>query len=110
AWRAARSIRRAEWRQGLAFARLIALRHRRLLIPFGRTLFECLRTNPAAAKAVVTVTALYLHVGPYSRVVIGELRQKIDAIEHGDWRRPPLIPPPANAPVEVRREREAGVG
>ncbi len=78
-------------------------------INFGRTVFDCLRTNPAAVKAVVTVAALYLHVGPYSRVVIRELRQKIDAIDRGDWQRPPTVPPPADAVVEVRRGRGAGV-
>jgi hypothetical protein len=41
---------------------------------------QCVSTNPKAAHWIGAITALYLHLGPFSRYVIGKVQQKIDGI------------------------------
>jgi radical SAM superfamily enzyme YgiQ (UPF0313 family) len=41
---------------------------------------QCVSTNPKAAHWIGAITALYLHLGPFSRYVIGKVQQKIDTI------------------------------
>jgi radical SAM superfamily enzyme YgiQ (UPF0313 family) len=38
---------------------------------------QCVSTNPKAAHWIGAITALYLHLGPFSRYVIGKIDQKI---------------------------------
>jgi radical SAM superfamily enzyme YgiQ (UPF0313 family) len=38
---------------------------------------QCISTNPKAAHWIGAITALYLHLGPFSRYVIGKIEQKI---------------------------------
>jgi radical SAM superfamily enzyme YgiQ (UPF0313 family) len=40
---------------------------------FRRTLSECISGNPNSARWIVALMALYLHLGPFSRVVIGRI-------------------------------------
>jgi radical SAM superfamily enzyme YgiQ (UPF0313 family) len=42
---------------------------------------ECVSTNPKAAHWIGAITALYLHLGPFSRYVIGKIQQKIDGLQ-----------------------------
>jgi hypothetical protein len=35
-------------------------------------------SNPQSARWIVALTALYLHLGPFSRYVVGLIEQKID--------------------------------
>lgn len=84
----ARSLNATELREGMGVVWLLASRQPRLIVPFVRTVVDCLRTNPQALKAEVSVISLYLHVGPFSRVVIREVRRQIDAIDRGVWRKP----------------------
>jgi hypothetical protein len=40
---------------------------------FRRTLIECVSTNPQSARWLVALMALYLHLGPFSRVVVAQI-------------------------------------
>jgi radical SAM superfamily enzyme YgiQ (UPF0313 family) len=42
---------------------------------------RCLSSNPQSARWIVTLTALYLHLGPFSRFVIDQIDPKIEALE-----------------------------
>ena len=46
---------------------------------FWRTLFHCAIRNPAAVISVIKLSALYLHFGPFSKVVAGMLEKDIAA-------------------------------
>jgi hypothetical protein len=50
-----------------------------------RSLASCLRHNPSAMRAVIRMTVLYLHFGPFSRYVIAELGERM-ALEHSGSR------------------------
>jgi radical SAM superfamily enzyme YgiQ (UPF0313 family) len=41
---------------------------------------SCVSSNPNSAHWIGALTAVYLHLGPYSRYVIGKIDEKIDAI------------------------------
>jgi radical SAM superfamily enzyme YgiQ (UPF0313 family) len=45
---------------------------------FWPTFSTSVSSNPKAARWIVALIALYLHLGPFSRVVIGQLEKKID--------------------------------
>ncbi|MHB2032798.1 MAG: hypothetical protein ACYCVE_05445, partial [Gemmatimonadaceae bacterium] len=91
----ARSLNATELREGMGVVWLLASRQPRLILPFARTFLDCLRTNPDAIKAEMSVISLYLHVGPFSRVVVREVRRQIDAIDRGVWQKPPAAAIPA---------------
>ena len=46
---------------------------------------RCVSSNPQSARWIVALTALYLHLGPFSRYVIGLIEQKIDDPETSDF-------------------------
>jgi radical SAM superfamily enzyme YgiQ (UPF0313 family) len=55
-------------------------------LPEPRSIFwpafkQCVTGNPKAAHWIGALTALYLHLGPFSRYVIGKIDEKIAAIE-----------------------------
>ena len=39
---------------------------------------RCVSSNPQSARWIVALTALYLHLGPFSRYVVGLIEEKID--------------------------------
>jgi radical SAM superfamily enzyme YgiQ (UPF0313 family) len=41
---------------------------------------QCVSNNPQSARWIVALIALYLHLGPFSRYVIDQIEQKIDAL------------------------------
>ena len=49
---------------------------------FRRVIVECASTNPQWARIIVLLTALYLHLGPFSRHVIGQIEQRLDELEN----------------------------
>ncbi len=55
---------------------------------FRRTLMQCLSANPASIRSILGQMALYAHVGPFSRDVIGRLETMIAEIEPAS--EPPL--------------------
>ncbi len=48
---------------------------------FRRTLTQCMASNPASIRWIVAMMALYLHVGPYSRDVIGRIEAMATTLE-----------------------------
>jgi len=44
---------------------------------------RCVAGNPQSARWIVALTALYLHMGPFSRHVIGQIEQKIEGLTAG---------------------------
>ena len=42
---------------------------------------RCVSSNPQSARWIVALTALYLHLGPFSRYVVGQIEQKIDGLQ-----------------------------
>jgi hypothetical protein len=48
---------------------------------FRRTLTQCVASNPDSARWVVALMALYLHVGPFSRVVIARIENMMAALD-----------------------------
>jgi len=59
--------------------------------PFWRTLIQTAVTNPRAVKPVLMLMALYVHLGPFSRFVVGQIDKQIDEVERGDWMAPALV-------------------
>jgi radical SAM superfamily enzyme YgiQ (UPF0313 family) len=45
---------------------------------FWQTISECRAKNPSSARYIVTLTAFYLHLGPFAREVIQRLEQQIE--------------------------------
>ena len=56
--------------------------------PFWSTLWFCLRTNPRALQILLINMVIYLHLGPFSRYVIRQIDEQIDAIDAGRWVEP----------------------
>jgi len=49
--------------------------------PFWRTFVEVAKTNPGALRYIVMLMALYLHLGPFSKHVIGEVDRRIAELD-----------------------------
>jgi radical SAM superfamily enzyme YgiQ (UPF0313 family) len=69
-------------------------------LPEGRERFwkaftTCMSRNPDSVRAIVTLMAFYLHVGPYSRHVIKQIDRQIEDLEQGRFVPPKLLPPVA---------------
>jgi len=60
---------------------------------FWKTFTTCMSSNPQSVRAIVTLMAFYLHVGPYSRHVIKQVDRQIEELEHGRFAAPQLLPP-----------------
>jgi hypothetical protein len=69
-----------------------------------KSIADCLLHNPTALPYVVKVSALYLHVGPFSNYVIGRIDEQIRLIDEGLWTSPKIVAPP-RAPVTRREPR-----
>src|SRR4051812_49445169 len=64
--------------------------------PFWKTFVEVAKTNPGALRQIVTLMAMYLHLGPFSQHVIGEINRRIRELDEAA--------PPALAAIPARRE------
>ena len=60
---------------------------------FWRMMLDCALHNPKALPYVVMTSALYLHLGPFSRHVITGIDREIADIDHGRWHAPTCIRP-----------------
>jgi len=69
----------------------IALRQPRTLVHFGRALYLGATKNPRALEAVGLLTALYLHLGPFSRFVSATLDDEIAIADSDEFRAPTTI-------------------
>jgi hypothetical protein len=71
----------------------VMMRKQPLLLPhFLKTFADCAWHNPAALKYIAMMMGLYLHMGPFARIVIGHIERQIAMIDRGDWKAPPLVP------------------
>lgn len=93
----------------LRFARLALAFHRErpeVRREFWKTVRSVARRNPRALKPVVTVAALYAHLGPFSAEVIETIDRQIADVDAGRWQ-PPVPVPPAQAAPEGGPARAA---
>ena len=67
----------------------LAVLQPRALWHFGQLLCDCVVKYPSATDAVGMLSAMYLHVGPFSRFVISVLDRRIAEIDSGKWQPPP---------------------
>jgi radical SAM superfamily enzyme YgiQ (UPF0313 family) len=71
--------------------RRIAVRQPAALWPFCKVFFECARKNPRALDYVGILAAFYLHLRPFSRLVVSVVDRQIAEIDAGKWQ-PPQTP------------------
>jgi hypothetical protein len=76
-------------------------------LPEGRERFwkaftTCMKQNPNSVRAIVTLMAFYLHVGPYSRYVMKQIDRQIEDIEQGRFIAPELLPAVATESAEPK--------
>jgi hypothetical protein len=87
-------------------ARLIghmALRQPAALPHFLKAFYECAARNRRALQHVGILSALYLHVGPFSRYVVSMVDRQIAEIDSGKWQPAPLAERvPAKAKVMLK--------
>jgi radical SAM superfamily enzyme YgiQ (UPF0313 family) len=55
---------------------------------------DCLRRYPGSIQGVMTLTAMYLHLGPFAYWLLRLVREQIAEIDRGDWIAPPTVPAP----------------
>jgi radical SAM superfamily enzyme YgiQ (UPF0313 family) len=55
------------------------------------TFMRCYRANPRAARQTVTLLALYLHLGPFARFIVGETDKQIAEIDAGTFVTPARV-------------------
>jgi radical SAM superfamily enzyme YgiQ (UPF0313 family) len=54
--------------------------------PFWNTFVEVAKTNPNALRYIVMLMALYMHLGPFSKHVIGEIDRRIAELDEANRR------------------------
>jgi hypothetical protein len=69
--------------------------------PFWRVFGTCARDNLSAVRIIVAFMVLYLHLGPFSRLVIAAIDRRIAAL---DSQAPPIQGKPSAAPVAACRD------
>jgi radical SAM superfamily enzyme YgiQ (UPF0313 family) len=83
-WRDARAFLRMAWRMGFLDPQV--------RVEWWRSVASCAVHNPAALKIVLSLAALYLHLGPYSRGLVESLDRQIAEL-------PADAPLPLDGPV-----------
>ena len=94
----------AAWRESGRFGRLmwgIVTRRPDMRGEVLATVVHLIRCNPAGLTSAMRMTALYVHLGPFSRYVVGELDKQIEALETGQWVQRPLVPVPEPDPAAL---------
>jgi Domain of unknown function (DUF4070) len=66
----------------------LAVRQPHALWPFLKVFRRCMTTVPDALPSVGMFTAFYLHVGPFSRLVMKAIDQQLAEIDSGQWKAP----------------------
>jgi hypothetical protein len=56
---------------------------------FWKTFMNCARNNPAALQSIVSLMAIYAHLGPFARIAIGEVNRRIAEIDAAERHMPP---------------------
>ncbi|WP_284179796.1 B12-binding domain-containing radical SAM protein [Rhabdaerophilum sp. SD176] len=68
------------------------------------TLADCAIRNPTAIRSVISIMALYLHLGPFSRDVMQSIRDQIARIDRGEEEKPALVAvPSAPLPAAIHK-------
>jgi radical SAM superfamily enzyme YgiQ (UPF0313 family) len=78
----------------LAFARVawhMTVQRPDLRRHFWVMLIDCVRHNPGALEQVIYLMALYLHLGPFSSYVVGELNRRMKMIDASEWNAGPDV-------------------
>ena len=73
--------------------------------PFWKTFVEIGKNNPGALRQIVTLMAMYLHLGPFSKHVIGEIDRRIPSWTKLRRRPRPRSPPTARRWRRTRSRR-----
>ena len=76
------------------FVRLAMAFHReqpKIRSEFWRTIREIALKNPKALKPVISMMALYAHLGPFSQFVVARIGEQIDEVDSGRWQKPQAI-------------------
>ena len=55
---------------------------------FWDTFMNCVRNNPAALQPVVSLIAMYAHLGPFSRKAIAEVNKRLAVLDQPGRRAP----------------------
>ena len=58
--------------------------------PFWKTFVEVGKKNPGALRQIVTMMAIYLHLGPFSKHVISEIDRRIAELDDAAAMMPPV--------------------
>jgi hypothetical protein len=90
----------AAWKDCVQVVRLmtaITFRKPQFRGEFWKTVVLTALRNPLALKAVLQMSALYAHLGPFSRHVVSAIGEKIVAVESGAWTAPAALPAPQPA-------------
>jgi radical SAM superfamily enzyme YgiQ (UPF0313 family) len=105
------SIRLRNLRSFLGISAQLGIRNAHTRLHYWHTLADCLRHNPRAIRAVVSLAALYLHIRPFTEFLERRLAAQLGALSPLE----PLVlpvpagvsaqPPPAPA-IAVASERE----
>ena len=74
----------------------------RLIGRFSSVGCDCFVHNPPAFNSVMTLTALYLHLGPFAIRVIKTIKGQIAILDEGAWLPPQRVPIPATPPQQRR--------
>jgi len=64
--------------------------------------FDCCVRNRPAFNSVVTLTAFYLHIGPFADMVVKATREQIKLLDEGAWQPPQRVPIPPTLPEQKR--------
>ncbi|WP_421994028.1 B12-binding domain-containing radical SAM protein [Reyranella sp.] len=87
AWRLA-GLDAADWAALFRLLWAVVRVHPMLLGHYLKALIDCARDNRGALQAVGTISAFYLHLGPFSRFVSRSLAKEIEEIDSGRWQSP----------------------
>ena len=72
---------------------------------FWRTIREIALKNPRALKPVISMMALYVHLGPFSEFVTGRINEQINDVDSGRWQKPIALKPVPVASHVVHMQR-----
>jgi radical SAM superfamily enzyme YgiQ (UPF0313 family) len=92
-----------DWGALLRLFKYVILEQPLLIGYYIKALYACARDNPGALEAVATMSAFYLHLKPFSRLVSASMARQIDEIDSGAWRSPV-------APAEGETDRKRMLG
>jgi hypothetical protein len=79
-----------DWAALMRLFKFVLLKQPLLLGYYIKALYVCSRENPGALQAVATMSAFYLHLRPFSRMVSASIARQIREIDEGRWRGPAM--------------------